>query len=465
MLNLHFHGAARTTTGSMHIVEWNGQKILLDCGTLQGHRKESFERNRHFPFNPASISAVILSHAHIDHSGNLPTLVKQGFRGPIYATPATIDLCDIMLRDSAHIQETDVARVNRLRIAEGRKPFELLYTMADVDRTMPLFRPLQYHEPLEILPGLRVTLYNAGHILGAASVVLDYDRGRKPRRLLFTGDIGQRRMPILQAPETVPGVHVMLTECTYGDRDHPAEDSVDGRLRDYISFICQHGSKLIVPVFSVGRTQQLLFFLNRLVERGKVPRIPVFVDSPLANRATEVYERHPECFNERARALVESGDRPFDFPGLRATASAAESMALNDRPGPMVILSASGMCEAGRILHHLKNNAGDPLNLILFVGFQAEGTLGRRIVDGARKIKVFNVEYPLKATVYTINALSGHADRTGLREYARALCPGLQQAFCVHGEMAYCEAHAAQLRELGIPKVEIPDAGQRFENV
>ncbi len=465
MLNLVFYGAAQTTTGSMHIVEWDKRRILLDCGILQGHRKEAFEYNRHFPFNPADIDAVVLSHAHIDHSGNLPTLVAQGFRGPIYATPATIDLCDIMLRDSAHIQETDVARVNRRRKAEGRKPFELLYTLDDVERTLRHFRPLPYHEPLEILPGLRVTLYNAGHILGAASVCLDYERGRKPRRLLFTGDIGQRNMPILQPPETVPGVHVLLTECTYGDRDHPAEESVEARLRDYVSFICQHHSKLIVPTFSVGRTQQLLFFLNHLVERHKIPAIPVIVDSPLANRATSVYEHHVECFNARARALVESGDRPFDFPGLRATASAEESMALNGKPGPMVILAASGMCEAGRILHHLKNNAGDPLNILLFVGFQAESTLGRRIVDGAKTIKVFNDEYPLRATVYTINALSGHADRTGLREYAQALGPSVQQAFCIHGEPAYCEAHAAQLRELGIRKVEIPSPRQRFENV
>ncbi len=465
MLNLHFHGAAQTTTGSMHIVEWNRRRILLDCGTLQGHRKETFERNRHFPFNPKDIDAVFLSHAHIDHSGNLPTLVKQGFHGPIYATPATIDLCDIMLHDSAHIQETDVARVNRRRIAERRTPFEVLYDESDVDSTMRLFRPLPYHETLEVLPGLKVTLYNAGHLLGAAAICLDYERGRKPRRLLFSGDIGQNGMPILEGPEAVPRVDVLLTECTYGDRDHPVEDSVEARLRDYVSFACRHHSKIIVPTFSVGRTQQLLFFLNRLVERGKIPAIPIIVDSPLAHNATRIYRAHPECFNPRARALLESGDDPFRFPGLRFTATAAESMELNTQSGPMMILAASGMCEAGRVLHHLKNNAGNPLTTVLFVGFQAEGTLGRRIVDGADVIQVFGEEYPMNATVYTINALSGHADRRGLKAYAAALLPSLKQAFCVHGEPAYCEAHAAQLRDLGIRDIQIPAPGQKFENV
>ena len=465
MLTLQFFGAAQTTTGSMHLVDWNGHRFLLDCGTLQGHRKETFERNRNFPFRPADIEAVVLSHAHVDHSGNLPTLVRQGFRGRIYATPATIDLCDLMLRDSAHIQKADVERVNRRRKAERKVPFELLYDEEDVDRTMGLFTPLDYHESFELAPGLRLTLFNAGHILGAAQVCLDYGRGGRHRRLLFSGDIGQRHMPILQDPETVPDVDVLLTECTYGDRVHPSEESVEGRLRDYVSFICQHQSKLIVPAFSVGRTQQLLFYLNHLVERGKIPAIPVFVDSPLAHKATGVYRRHPECFNERARALLASGDDPFRFPGLRFTASAAESMALNDASGPMAIIAASGMCEAGRVLHHLKNNAPDPLNIVLIVGFQAEGTLGRRIVDRTKTIKVFNEEYPLRASVYTINALSGHTDRNGLRAYAEALRPRLARVFCVHGEPDYCEAHAEQLRKIGIPKVEIPVRGQKFQDV
>ena len=465
MLNLQFFGAAQTTTGSMHLVDWDGHLFLLDCGTLQGHRKETFERNRNFPFRPADIEAVVLSHAHVDHSGNLPTLVRQGFRGRIYATPATIDLCDLMLRDSAHIQKNDVERVNRWRKAQHKVPFELLYEEEDVDRTMQLFTPVDYHEPVELAKGLRMTFYNAGHILGAAQVCLDYERGGKPRRLLFSGDIGQRNMPILQDPETVPGVDVLLTECTYGDRNHPTEESVSARLRDYVSFICQHNSKLIVPAFSVGRTQQLLFYLNNLVERHKIDPIPVYVDSPLAHKATGVYRRHPECYNERAQALVAAGDDPFRFPGLHFTASVEDSMALNTTPGPMAIIAASGMCEAGRVLHHLKNNATDPLNIVLIVGFQAEGTLGRRIVEGIKVLKIFNEEYKLRASVFTINALSGHTDRTGLRAYAAALRPRLQHAFCVHGEPEYCEAHAQQLRELGIPKVEIPVRGQKYQNV
>ncbi len=465
MLNLTFHGAAQTTTGSMHLVEWNGKKILLDCGVVQGHRKEAFERNRNFPFHPREIDAVVLSHAHIDHSGNLPTLVHQGFRGPIYATPATRDLCDLMLRDSAHIQEADLERVNRSRKKEGKVPFEMLYELADVDDTMRLFRPLPYGETREVAPGLRLTLHNAGHILGAATVCLDYTRGGKPRRLLFTGDIGLPGRPILADPERVEGVQVLITESTYGDREHPSEESVDARLKDYVTHICQQKSKLIIPSFSVGRTQQLLFYFNRLVERGKIPAIPIFVDSPLATKATSVYRGHPECFNPNARSMIAHGDDIFQFPGLDFTASADESKALNDRPGPMVIISASGMCEAGRVLHHLKNNIEDPRSIVLIVGFQAENTLGRKIVERVDPIKIFGDDYALNASVYTVNALSGHADRTGLRKFAESLGPSVTQAFCVHGEQPYCEAHAAQLRELGIARVDIPARGQTFENV
>ncbi len=465
MLNLTFSGAAQTTTGSMHQVRFNDHTLLLDCGLYQGRRKEAFERNRTLPFNPRSIDAVVLSHAHIDHSGNLPTLVRQGFRGAIHATSATRDLCEIMLRDSAHLQSRDVERVNRKRVAEGRKPFELLYDQPDVDATMGLFQCIEYGETAEVLPGLTASLHDAGHILGSATVTLDYRRGGKPRRLLFTGDLGQSGMPILRDPEPVPDVDVLITESTYGDRLHPSQDNVRGRLKDYLTHLHQHRSKLIIPAFSVGRTQQLLYHLNALIESGRAPRTPVVVDSPLSRAATGVHANHRECFNERALERIHAGDDPFHFSGLRFTTSVEDSKALNDASGPLVILSASGMCEGGRILHHLKNTIGDPATIVLIAGFQAEHTLGRRIVERQDPVRIFGEEYPLRATVYTINALSGHADSAGLLAYHRSLGKRLGHAFCVHGEEAHCAANAAQLRELGVPRIDIPSPGETYENV
>ena len=465
MFNITFHGAARTTTGSMHIVQWNGKTVLLDCGLYQGHRKEAFERNRAHPVDPKSVSAVVLSHAHIDHSGNIPSLVRQGYRGPVYATPATRDLCDIMLRDSVFLQMRDVELVNRKRARQGKNLFEPLYEQEDVDRTMNLFSPLAYGETTEILPGLRLTLRDAGHILGSATCTLDYERGGRPRRFLFTGDLGQRNLPILRDPEPVPDVDVLVTESTYGDRVHPPKDNVSGRIKDYIEFIVQHRSKLVIPAFSVGRTQQILLLLNDLVESGRVPSIPVIVDSPLSRSATSAYANHRECFNERMLARLARGDDPFMFPGLRFTTSVDDSKTLNDAKGPMIIISASGMCEGGRVLHHLINTIQDPLNIVLIVGFQAEGTLGRRIVEHAEKVNILGEEYRLRASVYTINALSGHADSVGLRAFYKTLGGHVERAFCVHGEEPYCNANAAILTEEGVRKVVVPVQGQKFADL
>ena len=349
MLNLRFVGAAKTTTGSMHSVEFDGHRILLDCGLLQGHRKEAFEANRALPFPADSIDAVILSHAHIDHSGRLPALVRAGYRGPIYSTPATRDLCDAMLRDSAFLQARDVEYVNKTRRKQGKKPFELLYDIPDVDATMRLFRTFGYGETAEVAPGLKATFNDAGHILGSATIALDYLKWGKPRRLLFTGDLGRSGdKPLLGAPVPVEGVDVLMIESTYGDRDHPADENVTGRLKDYVSFIVQHRSRLVVPAFSVGRTQQLLRFLDKLRSSGKIPPVPVYVDSPLSAKATEIHKAHPECFAGPVREALLRGEDPFSFPDLRFITTVEQSMALNDKPGPMVILSASGMCEGGR---------------------------------------------------------------------------------------------------------------------
>lgn len=465
MLNLRFVGAARTTTGSLHSVEYDGHRVLVDCGLLQGHRKESFEANRAMPFPAESVDAIVLSHAHIDHSGRLPAFVKAGYRGPIYATPATRDLCEVMLRDSAFLQARDVEYVNKTRRKQGKRPFELLYDEDDVADTMALFRPMPYGETREIVPGLRATLRDAGHILGSASVTFDYDKWGKRRRLLFTGDLGQTHTPFLRDPEPVEGVDALVTECTYGDRDHPPAANVEGRLMDYLRFICQHRSKLIVPAFSVGRTQQLLYILNKMEESGKLPPIPIYVDSPLSKAATEIHRRHAECFNDATRAMLAKGDDPFDFRGLKFLTTVEESMSLNAKEGPMVVISASGMCEGGRILHHLKNGIENPLNIVLITGFQAESTLGRKLVDGVSPVRIYGEEKTPKATIYTINGLSAHADRTGLTAFAKALGPTVRRAFCVHGEEAYCEAHRQNLLGIGIRRVDIPEKGQLFEDV
>lgn len=464
MINLHFLGADETTTGSMHMVECNGKKVLLDCGLLQGKRKESFEANRNLPFNPREIDAIILSHAHIDHCGKIPALVRQGYRGPIYATLATRDLVDVLLRDSAFLQEKDVEFVNKRRAKQGKNLFELLYDQADVDDTMPLFVTFEYGQQRDIVPGLKLTFNDAGHILGSATCTLDYEKDGKPRRLLFTGDLGQKNTPFLNDPVSVPNVDVLITESTYGDRNHPTQENIKGRLKDYISFISQHKSKLIIPAFSVGRTQQVLYYFNALVEKGAIPVIPIYVDSPLSKKATEIHRNHTECFNEKTKAMLRANDDPFRFPGLRFTSSVDESKALNDAKGPLVIISASGMCEGGRILHHLRNSISNPTNIILITGFQAENTLGRRLVEGGPMIKIFGEEHELKATVYTINGLSAHADSKGLVEFASSL-GHVQRAFCVHGEPAYCEAHKKLLEGIGISQVDIPVTGQIFENV
>ena len=465
MLNLRFVGAARTTTGSLHSIEYDGRRVLVDCGLLQGHRKESFEANRAMPFPAGSVDAIVLSHAHIDHSGRLPAFVKAGYRGPIYSTPATRDLCEVMLRDSAFLQARDVEYVNKTRRKQGKKPFELLYDVDDVADTMALFRTLPYGETREIVPGLRATFHDAGHILGSASVAFDYDKWGKRRRLLFTGDLGQTNTPFLRDPEPVEGVDALVTECTYGDRDHPPAANVEGRLKDYLGFICQHRSKLIVPAFSVGRTQQLLYILNKMSEAGKLPPIPIYVDSPLSKAATEIHRRHADCFNDATRAMLARGDDPFDFHGLRFLTTVEESMALNTKEGPMVVISASGMCEGGRILHHLKNGIENPLNIVLITGFQAESTLGRKLVDGVSPVRIYGEEKTPKATIYTINGLSAHADRTGLTAFAKALGPTVRRAFCVHGELAYCEAHRDNLLGIGIRRVDIPEKGQLFQDV
>jgi len=459
-MEIRFFGAVRTTTGSMHLVSANGRRVLLECGLYQGKRKEAFERNRNLPFDPREVDACVLSHAHIDHSGNLPTLVRRGFRGRVYATPATGDLCDIMLRDSARLQAQDVEYVNKERRRQGQRAFEPLYEPQDVDRLMAQLAPVNYETPREVAAGMSITFHDAGHILGSAITEIHVRENGASRRVVFTGDLGRKGMPILRDPVVVPGADTLITESTYGNRVHEAKERVSDRLRGLTNEAAKRRAKLIIPAFSVGRTQQILYFLQALYERGEVSDIPVYVDSPLATRATEVYERHAECYDSQALDRLKTGVSPFSFARLHYVTEIEDSKALNHRGGPMVIIAASGMCEGGRILHHLKHGIGDERNVILFVGHQAEKTLGRYLVEGARLVRIFGRECRVRARIEKIEALSGHADRNELVDYFRRMATGIQRAYIVHGELDGSEALASQLRNLGIPQVEIPTPGE-----
>ena len=456
-----FHGAARTTTGSMHLLEVNGHEILLDCGLYQGKRKEAFERNRHLPFDARDVTCCVLSHAHIDHSGNLPILVKKDYGGRIHTTAATRDLCDIMLMDSAHLQEMDVEYVNKKRLRLGKHPFEPLYRQEDIPRVMERFDQLPYETPAEVVPGVTVTFHDAGHILGSAITTLDINENGTRRRLLFTGDLGRWGMPILRDPVVAHDVDLLITESTYGDRLHPSSEDVKTQLSDLCRKVTRRKSKLLIPAFSVGRTQEMLYLFHEMWKQGRLCDMPVYVDSPLSSRATKVYDDHPECYDKEMLAMIRRHEDPFTMERVTYTASVEESKQINDTPGPMIILSASGMCEGGRILHHLKNTIEDPDNIIVFVGYQAENTLGRRIVKNEKPIRIFGEEYELRAEVRSIQALSAHADRTELLRYFGEMGGKVGQAFVVHGEPDQAEPFADALRETGMEHVLVPEMGQR----
>jgi metallo-beta-lactamase family protein len=463
MVKLQFFGAVRTTTGSMHVLEANGKRVMLECGLYQGHRKEAFERNRHIAVPVESLDACILSHSHIDHSGNLPSLIKAGYKGPIYATPATRDLCDIMLADSAHLQVQDVKYVNKQRARQGKNPFEPLYTPDDIPPTLDAFRTIPYRRPQEVVPGVTLTFHDAGHILGSCFVKLDVRENGASRRLMFTGDMGRRHMPILRDPETIHDVAFLITESTYGNRLHPQRQDVRAEIAALVEQIARSHGKLLIPSFSVGRTQQILFFLDELTKEGAIGQVPVFVDSPLSTKATQVYRAHTECYDRQTVEMLESGDDPFSFRGLTYVADVEASKRLNQMGGPAIIISASGMCEGGRILHHLKHTIGDPRTVILFVGYQAENTLGRRLVEGRTPVRILGEEYPLRAEVRSIQALSGHADQSEMRDYFTAMGPKVESAFVVHGEPEAGEQLATDLRSMGARDVVLPEEGKTYE--
>lgn len=457
-----FHGAARGVTGSSHILQVNGSRILLECGLHQGKRKEAFERNRSLSFRPEEIHNVVLSHAHIDHSGNLPQLVKCGFRGRIFATRATQDLATWMLRDSAHIQEKDVEYVNKKRRAKGQNPFEPLYTMPDADRCLEHFEGIPYGHAVVVAPGVSATFEDAGHMLGSAVVHLEVTEGRRRRKVVFTGDVGRKGTPIIRDPVPPVEADVLLSECTYGSRLHDREKEVREVLRDLLAETFSRRGRVLIPAFSVGRTQTLVYHLHRLYEERLLPPEPIYVDSPLAVNATEVFRAHPECYDEETLRFLANDADPFGFRLLTYVRSLEESKALNDAEGPCVIISASGMMESGRVLHHLKRVAPDPRNSILIVGYMAENTLGRRVEERVPEIRVFGEEFPLRAEVHSVPGLSGHADRQELLEFLGHLRRPPEVTFLVHGEESEAFSLAEALRKRGFPRVEIPKPHEKF---
>jgi len=464
-VNLTFHGAARTVTGSMHLLEIGQKKILLDCGLYQGRRKESFLRNRSFPFPPEEIDAVILSHAHIDHSGNLPNLVKQGYRGPIYATSATAHLDNIMLLDSGYIHEKDAEYLNKRLERQGKPLIEPLYTKEDAARVAPLFHSVDYEEIFEPVPGIKAHLVDAGHILGSASVVLDIVDGENSKRLWFSGDIGRPGLLLIQDPVLPQDTDYLIMESTYGDTKKRGSEAAFLELKEVVQKTIQRKGRVIIPAFAVGRTQELVFGLHKMMENGDIPEIPIFVDSPLAIRVSQVFREHPECFDEETRQFIadDKHQAALGFDRLKYTLSVEESKAINFTDPPYVVISASGMAETGRILHHLKNHIEDSRNTILIVSWQAPHTLGRRLADQEKEIKIFGKKYLRRAEVVTINGFSAHAGQDGLLAYANATKDTLKKVFLVHGEPRGAEPLMEKLRERGISEVYYPESGAVFE--
>ncbi|HYE56940.1 MAG TPA: MBL fold metallo-hydrolase [Rhodothermales bacterium] len=463
MIQLTFWGAAQTVTGSKHLLDLpSGQRLLLDCGLFQGPRDESERRNQHFGFDAASIDAVVLSHAHIDHAGLLPKLYRDGFRGRVYCTPATRDLSALMLMDSAHIQEKDAEYVNRKREKRGEAPVEPLYTQEDTEHVLRRFVSVPYGEPFAPLPGVRCVFRDAGHILGSATVNLEIQDGDRTVRLGFTGDVGGSGRPILEDPEPMDACDYVITESTYGGTVHEPVATTEDRLVEIVSRTVKRGGKVIVPAFAVGRTQELVYAMDRLANEGRLPRVPVYVDSPLAVNATSVYLAHPECFDAELVEYMRTDPNPLGFEGLTYVRDAESSKALNDIAHPIVIVSASGMAEAGRILHHLKNNVEDPRATVLIVGYCAEGTLGRRLAERAPVVRIFGEEYERKADVEVMDSLSAHADEPGLLAFLSHLDrERLRTTFLVHGDPERQQAFKATLKQHGWGEVTIPSHGQK----
>jgi metallo-beta-lactamase family protein len=464
-MKLSFHGAARSVTGSRHVVEVPGFKLLLDCGLFQGRREDAVRLNRDLGFDPKSLGAVLLSHAHIDHSGALPVLPRYGFSGKVYLTRASADLTSIMLEDSARVQENDCRYVNKQETRRGRTCVRPFYDSDDVRKIIRRFEGVRYADNLKLAPRIAASFHDAGHILGSAAIRVKYQARGNTTTVLFSGDLGRSNMPILRDPEPAPLCDVLILESTYGDRLHEqAGEEMKQKAQDLLAHAKLHKSKIIVPAFAVGRTQDLIMRIKELVGEGRVDPIPIYIDSPLAGKATEVFRRHPECYDEETTKTFTSSGDPFASRYIRFVSSPEDSKRLNSMRGPCVIISASGMCEGGRVVHHLKHAIQDEANVIVFVGFQAEHTLGRKLVEGWDVVPIFGVPTPRRAQIVKFNGLSAHADRNDLLAYVRAIDPLPGKIFIVHGEekQALSLAAAIQTEHPGID-VTVPHYGSLHE--
>jgi len=463
-MKITFLGAAQTVTGSQFLVEVNRARLLVDCGLYQGKRDESYTRNRTFQFDPVQVDATILTHAHIDHSGNLPNLVKNGFRGEIYGTPATCDLADIMLRDSGRIQEADVEFVNKKRARRGEPPVEPLYTEEDAIRVAGQLRSKVYGEAFSPVEGVTARLVDSGHILGSSSVDMTVRENGRELRVWFSGDIGRKNLHILRDPILPKDIQYLVMEGTYGDKQRTDPQQAYEEFYRVVMEAIKKRGKIIVPAFAVGRTQELIYALNQFISDRRMPAIPIYIDSPLAVNVSEAFRRHPECYDEETRAFVAKHQHPaLEFDELTYVRSVEESKKLNDMKGPMIIISASGMAETGRILHHLKNNIEDERNTILIVSWQAPDTLGRRLADRERKVRIFGEEYYRRAEVSTIGGLSAHAGQNSLVDYADATRSSLNEVILVHSEPDAAKALIQQMWLRGIKHVKYPEYRETIE--
>lgn len=462
MATIQFLGAAGEVTGSCFLLRFGGRQVLVDCGLIQGRPADEARNKEPFPFDPSQIDAVILTHAHLDHSGRLPLLVKRGFTGPIHAQTATRDLCQIMLRDAAYINEKEVEWENRKRGRKGLKLLEPLYTMADAERTLLNIVPLPYHERRSVLPGLDVRLQDAGHILGSSIIEVWISENGNERKLVFSGDLGHHGAPVMREPARVPEADMVIMESTYGDRQHRSWESTWQELAEILDSAAHTGGNILIPAFAVGRTQDLLYSFGHYFHEWDMKRWSVFLDSPMAIEATEVYSRHPDLFDAEARQLYSGGRKPFSPPNLHLTRTAEESMALNRVHSGAIIIAGSGMCEGGRIKHHFKHNIWRDNCHVIMVGFQVEGTLGRRLVDGAGQIKLWGETFNVAARIHTLGGFSAHADQQGLIDwygYFKTRPP----LVLVHGENKARETLATEIKNRFKCTVTQPQYGQLME--
>lgn len=460
-------GAAREVTGSRHFLEVNGKTIQIDCGAFQGRRKEADEKNRAEFLESSQVSAMVLTHGHYDHCGLTPLLVKKGYEGNIYATPATRDIASLIMMDSARIQARDREYLSKKAARKGEKfTWEPLFDEKDVLKAVDRFVSVSYGRPFPILDGISCTFYDAGHILGSSLASLDIKNGEggDPVRVVFSGDLGRKNKPIIRDPQKVPAPDFIIMDSTYGDRLHEPADSSMDKLAEVVNATIDRGGKIIIPAFAVERTQELVYYFHLLTDAHKIPEIPIFVDSPMATNATAIFQVHPECYDEHVyEAFLKHQKNPFGFNNLRYTMSVQESKDLNKLKGSAVIISADGMCEAGRIVHHLANNIQDPKNTVLIVGFMAANTLGRRIKEGQKDIRIFGDQYRVRAEIDELSTFSAHADYKEIGEYITSLdMSRLKKVFLVHGEGDSQEHLKKYLLKLGIPDVGIVEPGERY---